>query len=257
LSEEASVASQFYTGLVAELYEPLLSERSRAEDYLGFLDRAGTPALELACGSGLPLVELVQRGYEVEGLDSSRDMLDRCRARAAAAGLAVTLHQGDMQSFSLERRFRSIFVAGGSFTLLTSDEDARQTLRRIHEHLVPGGAALLTLEVPDLDVERAFIGRFRETRGEDGSRLRVGMVALETSGDGRTAHRRLRYERVQPDGRAEVLERDWVRRSWTQDEFRALAADAGFTGVRFRSPNGGEAAPEDRVFVALLRRDAG
>jgi hypothetical protein len=35
--------SQFYTGLIADLYEPLLSEPVRAEDYQAFLDRVGTP----------------------------------------------------------------------------------------------------------------------------------------------------------------------------------------------------------------------
>jgi SAM-dependent methyltransferase len=104
-----------------------------------FLDRAGTPALELACGSGLPMLDLVTLGYEVEGLDASADMLARCRASAAARNLSVTLHHAPMQAFALPRRYRAIFLAGASFTLLTSDADAAAALTCIHAHLEPGG----------------------------------------------------------------------------------------------------------------------
>lgn len=69
--------SQFYTGLVAELYEPLVSYRAKAEEYTPFIDRAGQPVLELGCGSGVPMLELLQLGYHIEGLDASADMLAR------------------------------------------------------------------------------------------------------------------------------------------------------------------------------------
>ena len=68
--------SQFYTGLVADLYETLASEHARADHYRPFLDRYGTPALELGCGTGWPLLDLVAGGYDVEGLDASPDMLE-------------------------------------------------------------------------------------------------------------------------------------------------------------------------------------
>ena len=249
-------ASQFYTGLVADLYEPLAGELARADDYVTFLERAGTPALELACGSGLPLVELRQRGYEVEGLDSSRDMLDRCRERAARAGVDVVLHEGEMQRFSLGRRFRSIFLAGASFTLLTTDADASAALDCMLAHLEPGGAVLVPLERPDLDAERAAVGVFRETRDAGGAVLRVGMVALETEDGGRTARRRLRYERVPEGGAAEVVERDWLRRAWSSAEFRGLLEAAGFADVAFVAPSGGPAPDDARLFVALARRPA-
>ena len=44
---DAHAASQFYTGLVADLYEPLLSEPPRAGDYTAFLDRAGSVLIPL------------------------------------------------------------------------------------------------------------------------------------------------------------------------------------------------------------------
>lgn len=251
---ESAPPSQFYSGLVAELYEPLLGELARADDYAPFLDRHGTPALELACGSGLPMLDLLERGYAVEGLDASGDMLERCRERASQRGLCPTLHLAEMQSFELPGRYRSIFLAGASFTLLTTDDDAERALRRIRAHLEPGGHALIPLEVIDVEATRKGIGRRRETTDAGGNRLRVGLVSIEAEGDGRTVSQRLRYERISPAGDAEVVERDWRRRCFTQPRFRDLALSAGFEAPRFLSPAGGPAALDATLFVALLRR---
>ena len=248
--------SQFYRGLVAELYEPLASESARADDYLPFLDRSGTPALELACGSGRPLLDLIERGYDVEGLDASQDMLERCRARAAERGLESTLHRAEMQSFSLPRRYASIFLAGASFTLLTSDEHAVSALERIHAHLEPGGGTLIPLEIVRAEPQRRFVGHFREVTRGDRERLRVGMVSLDESHDGHGLTRRLRYERIPAAGEPEVVERDWKTRHWSQQRFRELLAAAGFEDKRFLSPEGGPAQPDAEVFVALARKDA-
>lgn len=248
-------ASQFYSGLVADLYEPLLGEIARADDYAPFLDRSGAPALELACGSGLPLVELVERGYDVDGLDASDDMLERCRARAETRGVAVTLHRAEMQSFALPRRYRSIFLAGASFTLLTTDEDAARALACIHEHMLPGGSLLIPLECEDPETARRALGRHREVATASGDRLRVAAVALDVSADGRTLHRRLRYERIPASGAPESVERTWTRRSWSQEQFGALLGGAGFQAVAFRNPSGGRAEPDASVFVAIARRD--
>jgi SAM-dependent methyltransferase len=245
---------QFYTGLVADLYEPLLSERARPEDYIPFLEAAGAPALELACGSGLPLLDLVARGYEVEGLDASQDMLDRCRARAADRGLDVALHCAEMQSFSLSRRYR--FLAGASFTLLPTDEDAASALERIYAHLELGGRALIPLEIVDVGAVRGSIGRFREATTEAGDRLRVGMIEFHVSMDGRTLSHRLRYEHIPTNGEPRVVERDWKRRWWSQNLFREMLVFAGFDEVTFLAPEGGPAQTDASAFVALARRGA-
>ena len=47
--------SQFYTGLVAELYASLRSADPDVETCARFVTRNGTPALELGCGDGDPL----------------------------------------------------------------------------------------------------------------------------------------------------------------------------------------------------------
>lgn len=254
LSDSDSSPSQFYSGLVAELYEPLAAGTPRADDYVPFLDRFGTPALELACGSGLPLLDLLERGYQVEGLDASRDMLDLCRSRAEERGLAPTLHLAAMQSFQLPGRYRSIFLAGASFTLLTTDEDAASALRRIYDHLEPGGHALIPLEIEDPDAIRTQLGRYREVADPSGDRLRVAMLELDVHEDGRSASYRLRYERIPATGEPATVERIWERRWWTQEQFRELASTAGFADLLFLAPTGGLAKPDASIFVALARR---
>jgi SAM-dependent methyltransferase len=253
-ASKPEAASQFYSGLVAELYEPLAGEHARAEDYTGFLDHAGTPALELACGSGLPMLDLLERGYEVEGLDASPDMLDRCRAAAAERGLAPKLYLAEMQSFDLPRRYRSIFLAGASFTLLTTDTDASNALARIYAHLEPGGRALIPLEIEDPAAIRESLGRYHEIVDPSGDCLRVGMLALDVSEDGRNLSHLLRYERIPTGGDPIVVERTWERRSWTQEQFRELILAAKFGEVVFVAPTGGLAEPDASVFVALARR---
>ena len=219
-----------------------------------FLEASGTPALELACGSGRPLLELLELGYEVEGLDASRDMLELCRSRAAGRGLAPVLHHAEMQSFRLPRRYPSIFLAGASFTLLTSDVDAARTLERIHAHLEPGGRALIPLEIEDADAIGRNVGRSREVDDPSGGRLRVVLLELDVRGEGRNLAQRLRYERIPPTGDPVVVERTWERRWWTQDQFRELASAAGFDALRFLAPAGGPAEPDAATFVALARR---
>ncbi len=242
--------SQFYTGLVADLYESLASEHARADDHIPFLERSGTPALELACGSGRPLLELVERGYEVDGLDASQDMLDRCRAQAEERGLDVALHLGEMQSFSLSRRYPSIFLAGASFTLLTTDEDAARTLGRIYAHLEPSGEVMIPLEIPDVEGMRESLGRFREVTTDAGDRLRLATVALDVGTDGRSLCRRLRFECISTSAEPEILERAWKTRWWSQNQFREMLLSAGFDKVTFRAPEGGPVQSNDSVFVA-------
>ncbi|MDQ0596693.1 ubiquinone/menaquinone biosynthesis C-methylase UbiE [Streptomyces canus] len=106
------------------------------------------PALELGCGDGDPLLELRRRGLEVDGVDSSADMLDRLRRRADEEGIRTTVFHQRMEAFQLPRRYRAIFLAGPTFTLLPDDDVALAALRGIRAHLAEGGTVLVPLFTP-------------------------------------------------------------------------------------------------------------
>lgn len=218
-------AADFYTGIVAELYGPLRAVTQDPEPYAAFVEEAGAPALELGCGDGDPLLDLCRRGLDVEGVDASADMLDRCRRRARKQRLRVVLHHQRMESLHLRRRYRAVFLAGPTFNLLPDDVTAVAALRGVRAHLAEGGSVLVPLFEP-APTPRARIGQVRSATADDGAELRVSVVSEERNETERTQTTVLRYERHH-EGRSTVVDRPWVLHWYSAAGFEDLAAAAG------------------------------
>lgn len=247
-------APQFYTGLVSRLYGPLRAHSYEdPEPYVGFIARAGQPALELGCGDGTPLLQLREHGLDVEGLDSSADMLERCYVAADARGLEVTLHHQSMVSMELPRTYRAIFLAGPTFNLLRDDEAALRALLRIRDHLEPDGTALIPLFVPEPYPPEA-IGTAREHRTKEGELMRVIVLDQERDEARRTQSTTLRYEFHSADGDLEVLERPWLLHWHTQGGFRELVSQAGLEVQAVLGPDGQPDTATDHACEFTLRR---
>jgi SAM-dependent methyltransferase len=76
---------------LARLYDLDLGDDAGDLDlYLALAQRTGGPILELAVGTGRLAVPIAAAGYAVTGVDLDPAMLDRARARAAAAGVEIT-----------------------------------------------------------------------------------------------------------------------------------------------------------------------
>ena len=244
--------SQFYTGLVAALYGHLRADGPPdAAPYARFIERSGQPALELGCGFGEPLLDLRAMGLEVEGLDSSHDMVTQCHANAAARGLDVVVHEQTIEAMSTGRKYRSIFLAGATFNLLPDDTSALQALVRIREHLAPDGSVLLPLFVPHPTPSKA-LGRPRVHVTEDGVEMRFTAVSEHRDEIARTQTTVTRYERL-VGATWDVDEQDWLLHWYRVADFRALADAAGLAVVRVLNPAGGPADDRSDEFVLILR----
>ena len=91
------------------------------------------------------MLDLCAAGLLVDGVDSSLDMVERCREEAERRGLVVEVHHQRVEDLMLERRYASIYFAGPTFNLLADDETALRGLGSIHAHLTNDGAALIAL----------------------------------------------------------------------------------------------------------------
>ncbi len=246
--------SLFYTGVVAQIYGPLRSAGAPdPSPYIRFIERYGEPALELGCGDGEPLLDLRELGFDIEGLDSSPDMLDRCRAAAAERGLDVVVHLQPMESMHLDRRFRSIFLAGPTFNLLPDDDTALRALNQIRLHLAPGGSVLIPLFEPQPTPPEA-IGRVRHHVTVDGTRMSVTAVSEERDEAARCQTTMLRYELTTPTETV-VDERPWLLHWYSQSDIHTLVEAAGLTVVRMLGEAGGPVGEHDNSCVMFLRDD--
>lgn len=232
--------ADFYTGIVADLYGSLKRFSVDPEPYAAFVKQAGGLGLELGCGDGDPLIELRRRGLRVEGVDSSADMLARCRRRAREQGVDVVVHHQRMEALELPRRYDAIFLAGPTFTLLADDEDALASLRGIRTHLAEGGTALVPLFVPDPTPVEQF-GQVRSVTADDGTESRVSVVWEERDEAARTQTTTLRYEHRHGAG-STVEERPWRLHWYTRPGFKELATAAGLRVVSVIDAEGRPAA---------------
>jgi SAM-dependent methyltransferase len=248
----AADPSLFYTGLVADAYAPLRSTVPDPEPYERFVRRYGEPALELGCGTGDPLLALRAAGLDVVGLDSSADMLERCRAAALARGIEVELVHQTMQAMNLDRRFRSIYLAGPTFQLLVEPDACHRALVAIGRHLEPDGRALVPLFVPEPEPPDA-IGRWREHTASDGSVLRVAVLHDDHRVDERLQHRLLRYERVVDGDLVDSVEQVWSLRWFAPGEFAELVAQAALEVDVVLAEGGHPTSPDSPAGAFVLR----
>jgi SAM-dependent methyltransferase len=230
-------ANEPYSGLVAQAYDCWLPPDADYDDagtYREAIERGGGPALELGCGNGRLLIRYRIAGLDVEGVDSSADMLTICRAHAEAAGMSVTLHPVDWTSFELPQRYATIYNPAGSFMLIADDRQAVRAASTWLHHLAPGGRLLIAMGIPRADFGAQWEWRVRRsaTRTGDGTTFMVH-EALTCDVDAQIQHVLNRHEVWDPGGE---LVTTFVRRHrlrwWTADQLEAILRDGGATRVR-------------------------
>lgn len=69
--------------------------------YLGLIKSKPGKVLDVGCATGRLLVPYLVEGIDIEGTDSSWDMLAECRTKIESLGLETNLYQGSMQTLDL------------------------------------------------------------------------------------------------------------------------------------------------------------
>jgi SAM-dependent methyltransferase len=142
-----AAAQTWHYGIMARWWAEFNLDGPEIDWFRPFVE-AGQPALDAACGTGRLLVPYLQAGLDVDGSDISPDMLAYVRERCEREGLPQpNVYAQAMHELDLPRRYRTIIVCGG-FGLGGHREHDLEGLRRIYEHLEPGGVFVLDNEVP-------------------------------------------------------------------------------------------------------------
>jgi SAM-dependent methyltransferase len=142
-----------YGARIASVYDDAASfgargagDPSAAVDFLTALadSTSSRTLLELGSGTGRLLIALAERGYQVEGVELSPEMVGKMRVKTAEIAVLV----GDMTSFDLGRKFGVVFLAFNTLHFLASQERQLACLTRAAEHLDPAGVVVCEAFLP-------------------------------------------------------------------------------------------------------------
>jgi SAM-dependent methyltransferase len=211
----------------------------------------GSEILDVGCGYGRHAIELVQRGYNVTGLDLSLPLLIRAADEAERRTLSVNFVHADMREMAFEKQF------DGAYSMLTSfgyfDEETNlRVAERIGRALKPGKRFLLDIVNRDYVVSDLPVRVWWEGTG--------CVVLEEVDFNFHTSRINTHRSIVFEDGRQ--LEQELSVRAYSLHEIGRLLRQAGFRvidvsgGLATRGDFFGSAS-RNLFIVAEKREDEG
>lgn len=139
--------------ILVQLYDKLNMGRQDHAYYASLAALCSGPILELGCGSGTPLLYIVERERDhfrrFVGIDPAHEMLALARQKQNAE--RVTWVAGTLKTFQDPMKFDLIFMAGHAFQCFLNDAETQDTFRLIADLLTPEG--IFAFETRNLDVK--------------------------------------------------------------------------------------------------------
>lgn len=113
------------------------------EKVLGLAKPAGKSVLDLCCGPGRCSIALAQRGFGVTGVDRTKYLLDKARAKGRAAKAKIEWVEMDMRDFVRPDAFGLVLSMFTSFGYFDRKEEDTAVLENMLASLRPGGSFLI------------------------------------------------------------------------------------------------------------------
>ncbi|MBU4485668.1 MAG: class I SAM-dependent methyltransferase [Candidatus Delongbacteria bacterium] len=108
--------------------------------------------LDIACGTGLTAIPLAKNNFSVTAIDISQPMINKLNEKAKSENIKINSVCSNMCDFKLKQNFSFAFIARAGFMHLLTNEDQKNSLKNIHDHLLPKGILSLNTFYPHHEV---------------------------------------------------------------------------------------------------------
>lgn len=139
-----------YKDLEARLHDLFWNSESDADEtplLEKFLKKHPGKALELGCGSGRLLLPLLKKGYSIEGVEISGDMLNLLKSEAKKMNLSPEVYLSDISQFETTTKYNCFTIP--AFTLqLFSRPEALNTLVKLRNLADSLAGLYITVFIP-------------------------------------------------------------------------------------------------------------
>jgi 2-polyprenyl-3-methyl-5-hydroxy-6-metoxy-1,4-benzoquinol methylase len=148
---------------------------------LRWIDELALPArarvLEVGCGAGLLAIDLAERGYDVDCIDTSSAMVELASAEARNTSVAgnLSVEIGDVHALRFDSSAFDLVLALGVVPFLHGPEKALAEMARVAG---PGGRVLLTSD-NKFRLNRLFDPRFIPFPGREGFKRVVTGIGIK------------------------------------------------------------------------------
>ena len=145
------------------------------EFYLNAIRNVSGSVLELGVGTGRIAIPAAAMGFDITGIDLNRPMLERARAKSAAAPLpgTLTLVEADMAALNLTKRdFDMVIIPAHTLALVVDEDLQLETLKRCAIHMTDDSTLIFNLFNPSADL----------IHGDPDETFLLGVVEDEDSG---------------------------------------------------------------------------
>ena len=129
-------SSRFYDAIYS--FKDYAAEATKVDALIKERNPGARTLLDVACGTGMHL-EHLRGGYDGEGLDLDPELLAIARERLPG----IPLHEGDMTTFDLGRRFDAVICLFSSIGYARTVEDLNRAVAAMAGHLEPGGVLVV------------------------------------------------------------------------------------------------------------------
>ncbi|MBE0687894.1 MAG: class I SAM-dependent methyltransferase, partial [Anaerolineaceae bacterium] len=143
-----------YKGLMAEAWDILRGDTSTWADrffYLELIRQYSQPVLDVGCGTGRLLLDYLQQGIDIDGVDNSPEMLAICKLKANELGINLNLYEQFLELLEIPRKYQVILIPSSSIQLILEPDLVAKSLKNLYDQLLPGGviaASIMTLWQP-------------------------------------------------------------------------------------------------------------
>jgi SAM-dependent methyltransferase len=132
--------SAAYYDLIYSSFKDYAAEADRIAALIRERLPAAHSILDIACGTGEHARQLAQRhGFQVEGLELEPTLVEIARTKLPAAAV----HEGDMTSFDLRRRYQVVTCLFSSIGYAKNLDNVRRTLTCMRAHTEDGGIIIV------------------------------------------------------------------------------------------------------------------
>ncbi|MCH8111817.1 MAG: class I SAM-dependent methyltransferase [Proteobacteria bacterium] len=218
--------------LMYDLDKPVVPEADLAF-FLDYVEEANGPVLQPMVGTGRFALPLMEKGFKIDGVDASPDMLAKYRRVCKEGGYDANIYENTLAEMELPELYALIFITSGSFSLITDDEELSRSLANINRHLLPGGCFVFEVsEYHDAhNVDHHWNGKW--LKSPEGEIVLQSVVQNDQDRNSDTVHSLVRYELIK-DGRlvdTEFLEFSLKYHNKGGDTLKALLEEHGFEDV--------------------------